>query len=121
MTASLTETTLHGLVHLGLTAVLKQTLANVAGFLSLDADEPQFRLVLPAQAEVDTQLSRELTRRVERENRAVWLGADRLSRLDSDSLVGFHDAVAVPLRVGRACESIDETPVLPETLGTLHV
>ena len=37
------------LVNLALVTVLKQTLANVAGFLSLDADEPHFRLVLPAQ------------------------------------------------------------------------
>ena len=58
MTASLAETTPHGLVNLALTIVLRQTLAKVAGFLSLDDDEPQFRLVLPAQAQVDAHLSR---------------------------------------------------------------
>ncbi|MGH7170608.1 MAG: sigma 54-interacting transcriptional regulator, partial [Gemmataceae bacterium] len=121
MTASLTEMTPHNLVNLALTTILRQTLANVAGFLSLDADEPLFRLVLPAQAQVDTQLSGQLTKRVERENRAVWLGADRLRQLDSDSLMGFRDAVAVPLRVGRAGGETGETPVPPEMLGTLHV
>jgi two-component system response regulator HydG len=129
MTASLSETTPHDLVNLALTTILRQTLANVAGFLSLDADEPQFRLVLPAQAQVDTQLSRQLTKRVEHENRVVWLGADHLLQLESDSLVGFRDAVAVPLRVSRAWGSTGETPIPPtseaavpsETLGTLHV
>jgi DNA-binding NtrC family response regulator/pSer/pThr/pTyr-binding forkhead associated (FHA) protein len=123
MTASLTETTPHDLVNLALTTILRQTMANVAGFLSLDADEPAFRLVLPAQARVDTQLSRQLTTRVQRENRAVWLGSDRLSQMESDSLNGFRDAVAVPLRVGRATTKAQNgsTPVPPETLGTLHV
>src|SRR6185437_1384275 len=117
MTASLTETTLHGLVHLGLTAVLKQTLANVAGFLSLDAEEPQYRLVLPAEAEVDTQLSRQLTQTVLRENRAVWLGAPRSGNLDSESLVAFRDAVGIPLRIGQALPA--ETSAEP--LGALHI
>ncbi len=117
MTASLSETTPHGLVTLALTTILRQTLANVAGFLSLDAEEPLFRLVLPAQAEVDTQLSRRLTQRVQRENRAVWLGSDRSSDLDSDSLAGFRDALAVPLRLGHA--TADETA--SEPLGALHV
>ncbi|HTU18353.1 MAG TPA: sigma 54-interacting transcriptional regulator [Gemmataceae bacterium] len=121
MTASLSETTPHDLVSLALTTILRQTQANVAGFLSLDAEEPLFRLVLPAQAQVDTQLSRQLTQRVERDNRAVWLGADRLRQLESESLMGFRDAVAVPLRVGRTGGENGETPVPPETLGTLHV
>jgi transcriptional regulator with GAF, ATPase, and Fis domain len=117
MTASLTETTLHGLVNLALVTVLKQTLANVAGFLSLDADEPHFRLVLPAQAEVDTHLSRQLTQKVLRENRSVWLGSSRMSDLDTDSLVAFRDAVCIPLRVGQAWP----VETSQEPLGALHV
>ncbi|HZV05790.1 MAG TPA: sigma 54-interacting transcriptional regulator [Gemmataceae bacterium] len=123
MTASLSETTPHGLVALALTTILRQTLANVAGFLSLDADEPQFRLVLPVQAEVDTQLSRKLTQRVQTEKRSVWLGADRLREMDSDSLVAFRDAIGIPLRVGPALGETpaNGTPESPETLGALHV
>ncbi len=117
MTGSLTETTPHGLVSLALTTVLRQTLATVAGFLSLDAEEPHFRLVLPAQTEVDTQLSRQLTQRVMREQRAVWLGADRTNTLDSDSLAAFHDAVCIPLRTGRTTAGEDAA----EALGALHV
>jgi DNA-binding NtrC family response regulator/pSer/pThr/pTyr-binding forkhead associated (FHA) protein len=117
MTASLAETTPHGLVNLALTTVLRQTQANVSGFLSLDADEPQFRLVLPAQAQVDTHLSARLTQRVQTENRAVWLGASRQRELESDSLVGFRDAVGIPLRIAQA--SADEKATEP--LGALHV
>jgi DNA-binding NtrC family response regulator/pSer/pThr/pTyr-binding forkhead associated (FHA) protein len=118
MTVSLTETTPHGLVHLALTTLVKQTLANVAGFLSLDDDEEsQFRLVLPSSAQLDTHLSRKLTQQVLRDKRAVWLGAGRLRELDSDSLVAFRDAVGIPLRVGQA--SPDENS--DEPLGALHV
>src|SRR5262249_2336700 len=123
MTASLSETTPHGLVALALTTILRQTLANVAGFLSLDAEEPQFRLVLPALAEVDTQLSWKLTQRVQTDKRSVWLGRDRMREMDSDSLVAFRDAVGIPLRVGPALGEVpaDGSPVPPETLGALHV
>lgn len=127
MTASLSETTPHGLVALALTAILHQTLANLAGFLSLDADEPQFRLMLPAQAEVDTQLSRKLTQRVQTEKHAVWLGADRMREMDSDSLVAFRDAVGIPLRVGPSVgpssgqTPADGIPSAPEPLGALHI
>jgi DNA-binding NtrC family response regulator/pSer/pThr/pTyr-binding forkhead associated (FHA) protein len=127
MTASLSETTPHGLVTLALMTVLRQTQANVAGFLSLDADDPEFRLVLPAQAEVDTQLSRKLTQRVLQDKRAVWLGTSRMRDLDSDSLVGFRDAVGIPLCVspfastGRMLVSPNENPLAPEPLGALHI
>jgi DNA-binding NtrC family response regulator/pSer/pThr/pTyr-binding forkhead associated (FHA) protein len=117
MTASLAESTPHGLVNLALMTILRQTLANVAGFLGLDEEDPHFRVVLPAQAEVDIQLSRKLTQRVERENRAVWLGAGRLRELDSESLIAFRDAVGIPLRVGCAAGDDKEA----EALGTLHI
>jgi Nif-specific regulatory protein len=124
MTASLTETTLHGLVSLALTAVHKQTLATAAGFLSFDDDEPNFRLTLPAQAPVDTQLSRHLTQKVLRDNRTVWLGSARLQdRPDSDSLVAFRDAVCIPLRSGQALTPAGEDGRAGSggPLGALHV
>jgi DNA-binding NtrC family response regulator/pSer/pThr/pTyr-binding forkhead associated (FHA) protein len=117
MTASLTETTPLGLVNLALTAILKQTLANVVGFLSLDEDEPQFRVVLPASAHVDTHLSKQLTQRVLRDKRAVWLGSSQMRQLDSDSLVSFRDAVGIPLRIGQAPSNGQPA----EPLGALHV
>lgn len=117
MTASLAETTPHSLVNLALTTILRQTLANLAGFLSLDEEEPQFRLILPVQTQVDARLSRKLTQRVQRENRAVWLGSARSRSLDSDSLVGFRDALGIPLRVGHGGTDEGE----PSSLGILHV
>jgi DNA-binding NtrC family response regulator len=123
MTASLSETTPHGLVALALTTILRQTHAHVAGFLSLDAEEPEFRLVLPAQAEVDTQLSRKLTQRVQTDKRLVWLGEDRMPALESDSLVSYRDAVGIPLLFGPPLEQAqaDGTPATPEPLGALHL
>jgi Nif-specific regulatory protein len=117
VTESLKKTTTHELVHLALTTILRQTLANVAGFLGLDDEESQYRLVLPASAQLDTQLSRKLTQQVLREKKAVWLGAARMRELDSDSLMPFRDAVGIPLRVvaGAADESAGEA------LGALHV
>jgi DNA-binding NtrC family response regulator len=117
MTGSLAETTPHGLVHLALTTLLKQTLANMAGFLGLDEEESQFRLVLPTSAQIDTQLSHKLTQQVLHEKRAVWLGSASLRTLDSESLVAFRDAVGIPLRVGPA--SAEENG--GEPLGALHI
>jgi two-component system response regulator HydG len=117
MTASLAETTPHGLVTLALMTLLRQTLASVAGFLSLDDEESQFRLVLPVQAQVDAKLSRKLTQRVQHDSRAVWLGAARQRELDSESLVGFRDALGIPLRVGQTGADEETAP----SLGIVHV
>ena len=54
------ETTPNRLVNLALETLLRQTGAELAGFLSLD-EAPELRLVLPAQAPFDCQLSRRLT------------------------------------------------------------
>jgi two-component system response regulator HydG len=118
MTASLKETTLHGLVTLALTAAYKQTLATTAGFLSLDGDDPTFRIVLPAQAQVNHQLSRQLTQTVLREDRTIWLGAARGRELESESLLAFRDAVCIPL---RAAQDPGTAPAPLAALGALHV
>src|SRR5262249_28477242 len=49
--------------------------ASVSWFLSLDPDDPLPKIVLPKLARVDIHLSRQLTQEVERQGRAVWLGA----------------------------------------------
>src|SRR5262249_12071061 len=95
----------------------------VAGFLSLDADEPLPRVVVPTDGRVEPQLSRQLTQMALETKRFVWLGSGLGSDLDSHSLAVFRDAICVPLRA---------TPVLPlpnatlarsrpEALGALHV
>ncbi len=109
MNRSLGETTPPRLVEIALDTAVRQTGAQVAGFLSLD-EAPELRLVLPTQAVVDGQLSRQLTQQVQRRGELVWLGAPENRALESDSLASFHDAVCIPLR------GPGEPP-----LGALHV
>lgn len=86
-----------------------QTSACVTGFLSLDPDDPLPKVVLPELAHVDFHLSQQLTKRVQRDGRSVWLGGE-INRINpSDSLLPFTDALCVPLRVS-------DSP-----LGALHV
>jgi transcriptional regulator with PAS, ATPase and Fis domain len=86
-----------------------QLRAAVTGFLSLDAHDPLPKVVLPEKARVDVQLSRQLTLKVQREARTVWLGARPADIPEGGSLVCFKDAVCVPLFSGDA------------PLGALHV
>jgi Nif-specific regulatory protein len=97
------------LVERALQTVLQQTRATLAGFLSLDPDDPLPKRVLPEMARVDVHLSRQLTQKVQRDGRAVWLQSEMPEAPDSDSLVPFNDALCVPLRA-------EEVP-----LGALHV
>jgi DNA-binding NtrC family response regulator len=114
MNASLAETSPRDLVKLALETVRKQTLADVCGFLSLDGEDPFFKIILPAEAEVDVALSRQLTEKVLDEDCAVWLGSLRCGNLESESLMAFRDALCVPL---RACHA----PAGEPPLGALHV
>jgi DNA-binding NtrC family response regulator len=118
MTESLNETTPHGLVGRAVATVHRHTLASVTGYLSLDAQDPQLKLVLPAAAQVDTQLSRKLTQKALREKRAVWLASALGRDLQSDSLAAFRDAICVPLRDPFPDDHDDEREF---PLGALHV
>jgi two-component system, NtrC family, response regulator HydG len=114
MNGTLGESTPDRLVRTALEAILSQTGAELAGFLSLD-DSPDLRLVLPVQASVDRHLSRRLTQQVQQQGRLVWLGSPQDRALESESLSSFSDAVCVPLRAslpGGAAEA---------PLGALHV
>jgi Nif-specific regulatory protein len=113
MRESLYEATPHGLVSLALALVQRQTQASMAGYLSLDPEDPQLRVVHPPQASVDVGLSKQLTRVVQREGKSVWLNNSRGGDLDSESLLNFHDAICVPLRAGQ------DSAAAP--LGALHV
>jgi two-component system response regulator HydG len=117
MNSSLTEATPHGLVTQALQAILRQTGADLAGFLSLDAQNPELRLVLPAQAAVDQRLSHHLTQQVLREGRSVWLCSPDANRVESDSLSDFHDAICIPLRASPP----PNATAIEAPLGSLHV
>jgi Nif-specific regulatory protein len=84
-------------IHQALTLLAGQTGAKVAGFLSLDSDDPLPRQIWPEEAAVDVSLSRQLTRQVQSDGRAVWLGGATDSASMSDSLSSFSDAICVPL------------------------
>lgn len=93
----------HDVTRLALNAILTQTTAKLGGYLSLDPGDPTPKLVVPAQATVDAQLSRRLTERVRKNAKVVWLysdqagGTDPLEGPPTDSLSLYTDAVCVPL------------------------
>lgn len=92
-----------------LDCVVRRIRSSTSGYLSLDPDEPFSKQVQPASAEVDAQLSRQLTRRVQETGTTAWLKAANGSATSSDSLAAFSDAVCVPVRWDQ------------EILGALHV
>jgi Nif-specific regulatory protein len=108
MEAAMAENDPRALVRQALSALAEQTGATITGFLSLDRDDPLPKIVMPETARVDIQLSRQLTQKVQKELRPVWLGAaDDLHQ--SDSLLPFHDALCLPILAEG------------EPLGALHV
>jgi transcriptional regulator with GAF, ATPase, and Fis domain len=123
MKSSLAEATPHGLVTLALETVLRQTGAELAGFLSLDSENPELLVVLPAKAQVDRHLSHHLTQKVLRERRRAWLNAPDAGRMESDSLSDFQDAVCVPLFATPPASGGTDTclPAGEAPLGALHV
>jgi Nif-specific regulatory protein len=112
MEQALEEETPQGLIRLALTAVHGLTGADVAGFLSLNAEDPDPRIVVPARVPVNASLSRELTRRALEAKRAIWLGAGAPRAIESESLMAYCDAVCVPVYARRAGEP---------AAGALHV
>ncbi len=111
---SLKETTPRSLLRLALDVVHRQTRADLCGFLSLEADDPLPRVVVPEEGKVDVQLSKHLTSEVLRKGRAIWLGEGRESAAESDSLAHFADAICVPL-LGTQGPLADRRPWAPFT------
>jgi two-component system, NtrC family, response regulator HydG len=106
------------LIGRALDLIHRQVRADTCGFLSLDAEDPDFKVVYPTSAQVDVHLSRQLTQRVLKEGQRVWLSASPGNDLESESLVHFRDALCIPLRANKAGEGPDDRE-LP--LGALHV
>jgi Nif-specific regulatory protein len=98
MTATVKETDASRVVWHTLSTVARHTKATVAGFLSLDEEEPLPKMVYPQRARVDFTLSRQLTQRVQKDGKPVWLKAGNAEFEESDSLLPFQDAICVPLR-----------------------
>jgi Nif-specific regulatory protein len=108
MTSAVEESSERMLIERALTLILNNTRARLTGFLSLDPENPLPKVVLPRDANVDVPLSRELTQRVQRGGRLVWLGTGN-GEIQSESLLAFRDALCAPLSAGG------------EPFGALHV
>ena len=89
-----------------------QTGAAFAGFFSLDPTSPVAKFIWPEAAQVDDSLARQLTRRMQRDHRVVWLAEDTAATVANTSAT-FHtthaDALGLPLKSGS------------KVLGALHL
>jgi transcriptional regulator with PAS, ATPase and Fis domain len=97
MSLAVDDDNIGALLRRALKTILRQTAATFVGYLSLDDDDQIPKLLLPENVKVDWQLSRELTQRVQRDGRPIWLGRER-SDLPTDSLVPFNDALGLPVK-----------------------
>ena len=103
------ETDPQVLFRIALVLLLNQTNAYVAGFLSPDAGDPLPKVVVPDSAGIDPALSRQMTRRAQRDGKTAWLGTELNESRPIDALKEVTDALCVPLRSGAG------------PLGMLHV
>jgi transcriptional regulator with GAF, ATPase, and Fis domain len=84
-------------------ALYYQTGATLVGFFTPDPTEPIAKSVWPEAGQVDEALARQLTRRVLRDHRIVWLAEDTVMTVPTHSVAGkggYADAMALPLKVG---------------------
>jgi Nif-specific regulatory protein len=103
MTQTVESKTPHDLISLALRSILHQTTAKLAGYLSLDPEDPTPKVVMPESAAVDIPLSRRLTAQAQLHGKTVWLFPDlTASHPPTDSLSAFADAICIPLKASGA-------------------
>ena len=91
------------LMRMAVQALFYQTGASLAAFFTLDPSDPLPKLIWPESAQHDESLARQLTRRMHRDHRPVWLAEDTAATLPNSSgafHTTFADALAMPLRSG---------------------
>jgi two-component system response regulator HydG len=99
MSRSVEESDAQALIAGALQIIHAQTKATAVGFLSFDPEEPLPKLVLPETHRVNLRLSRHLNQKAQAEGKSVWLQAGpRPDQPTSESLLGFTDAMCLPLR-----------------------
>jgi DNA-binding NtrC family response regulator len=99
MTGAVEVRSPHDLIGLALRSILNQTTAKLTGYLSLDADDPTPKVVLPEAAAVDVPLSRRLTQQAYQTGRTVWLFPElTATHPPTDSLQSFADAISIPIK-----------------------
>jgi Nif-specific regulatory protein len=110
MTGAVETKTPHDLIAFALRAILNQTTAKLAGYLSLDPEDPGPKIVMPESAAIDVPLSRRLTAQAQKNGKTVWLFPDlSATHPPTDSLSAFADAICIPLKASG------------EPFATLHV
>ncbi len=101
MTSAVDLRDAHELIRHALRAIVNQTTAKVAGYLSLDPNDPTPKFIQPEAASVDVHLSRRLTERVRVERKMIWMfndsGQTELARSPTESLFAYQDALCLPL------------------------
>ncbi|QJW96594.1 sigma 54-interacting transcriptional regulator [Frigoriglobus tundricola] len=110
MTGAVEAKTPHDLTTFALRAILNQTAAKLAGYLSLDPEDPGPKIVMPESAAIDVPLSRRLTVQAQAQGKTIWLFPElSASHPPTDSLSAFADAICIPLKASG------------EPFATLHV
>ena len=99
MTQAVEPRTPHELIALALRTILHQTTAKLAGYLSLEPEDPSPKVVMPETAAVDIPLSKRLTAQAVQRGKTIWLFNDVTeSHPPTDSLSAFADAICIPLK-----------------------
>ncbi|MBP3958833.1 sigma 54-interacting transcriptional regulator [Gemmata sp. G18] len=110
MTGAVETKTPLDLIGFALRAILNQTAAKLAGYLSLDPEDPGPKIVMPESAAIDIPLSRRLTAQAQKNGKTIWLFPDlSAAHPPTDSLSSFADAICIPLKASG------------EPFATLHV
>ena len=110
MTGAVETKNAHDLIGFALRAILNQTAAKIAGYLSLDPDDPGPKIVMPETGAIDVPLSRRLTAQAQTQGKTIWLFPDLSdAHPPTDSLSAFADAICIPLKASG------------EPFATLHV
>jgi Nif-specific regulatory protein len=110
MSGAVEHKTPHELITFALRSILNQTTAKLAGYLSLDPDEPGPKIVMPEQAAIDMPLSRRLTTQAQAQGKTIWLFPKLSAKHPpTDSLSSFADAICIPLKASG------------DSFATLHV
>jgi two-component system response regulator HydG len=88
------------LTRLAIHSIFYQTGAALVGFFNLDPNEPLAKVILPESGVVDEHLCRQLTRRMHRDHRLVWMAEDTAATLPTNGIfhTTFDDALALPVK-----------------------
>jgi len=112
MTAAAEARDLPELGRAAVQSLFYQAGAALVGLFTLDPSDPVPKVIWPEAAQLDEHLARQLTRRVHRDHRLVWLAEDTACTLPTMTGItggAYADALALPVKDG------------PKVYGALHL